>query len=103
MQVNKEIFVAIRNHRAYVLGNCKTHNFLTMILGQLTWIYNLTTAASFRLAKKQKLFSQFRDVIISLLLPRLKAPEKQKEKTLQTILTLFPDTLFQKEFQQHEI
>ena len=103
LKINDEIISAARAHRPCCYRNMEKFDFLDMMLAQLAWIYNLRTTAGFKLAKKEKLFPRYRDVVVAKVVPALSGSQKQKQQTAKQILSLFPDDMFLKEFEKHGI
>ena len=99
--LNPEVHSAAREERACNYAKMGKLDFLDMMVAQLFWIYNLKTEAAFRLAKKEKLFPHYRDALIAGTIPAIVGTQKQRQKAIDTILKLFPDSLFEKEFARH--
>ena len=93
-QIDSEIENAVRERRGYIVKNCQTGNFLTMILGQLTWFFLLKTPVAKKLVTKDRLFIRFRDMIIARVLPKMNGSEKEKKQALKKIMTIFKDDVF---------
>ena len=101
LTLDPEIQTATRERRACNYPKMGKLDFLDMMVAQLLWIYNLKTEAAFRLSKKEKLFPRYRDAVIAKAVPVIVGTQKQRQKAIDTIIKLFPDTLFDKEFKRH--
>ena len=101
--INDEIVRSAKEHRVCHYHQMSKFDFLDMMVAQLNWIFNLRTPAAFILAKKEKLFSRYREILIREVLPVVPGSASQRRKTAKEIMELFPDTLFAKELKKHGV
>ena len=99
--LNPEVHSAAHEERACNYSKIGRLDLMDMMVAQLLWIYNLRTESAFRLAKKEKLFPNYRDAVIAETIPAIAGTKQQRQKAINTILKLFPDSLFDKEFARH--
>ncbi|MDY6407267.1 MAG: hypothetical protein SPL08_00995 [Pseudomonadota bacterium] len=103
LKINNEIINAAQEGRSCCYNRMEKWDFLDMMLAQLGWIYNLRTRSGFLLAQKERIFSRYRDTVISDVLLAVSGTEKQRKQAAKQIMELFPDKVFLKEFQKHDL
>lgn len=100
-EINNEIKDSVTERRSCIYHRMEKFDFWDMLVAQLLWIYNLRTESGFRYAKKFDVFRKFRYVITTEVLELISGPLALKKKAAQEIMTLFPDSFFDKEFKRH--
>ncbi len=92
--IDEEIIKAVQQKRPVVLCRIKENNLVTGFLWQLCWCYNLRTKAGKKIARKDKLFERFRDMICQKIVPLATADKKIQKRLIRTIQQIFPDKIF---------
>ena len=93
--IDEEIFQSIKEERPIEYKKIKKKNLITMWLWQLCWFYNLKTKAGINYGKKEKLFINFKKVILKTIIPFITKDAKKQTELRQKIQKTFPDTLFE--------
>ena len=93
-KIDPEILNAVKERRSPYISKIKVQNLLTMWLWQLCWVYNLKTTAGKKIAKKEKIFTRFRDLICQKIIPMITQDKAMQKSLILKINQTFPDKMF---------
>ena len=92
--IDKEIINAAQQRRSVVLFRIKENNLVIAFLWQMCFWFNLRTEAGKKIARKNKLFERYKDMICQKIVPLATANKKNQKMLIQTIQQIFPDKIF---------